>query len=87
MTFSRMLLDLYVAEEVPARFKHVPVSASPLSGFWAVNTSASDLLSSGVQLAGRLSTRVKVSVTSRQSRETTNDIARERQLEQASGDK
>ncbi|CAE7672347.1 unnamed protein product, partial [Symbiodinium necroappetens] len=80
---QEMLLDRYVAEELPTRFKHVPVSASPLSGFWAVRASVSDLPSAGVELAGRLSTRVKVSVTSRQSRETTNDLVRERQMEQA----
>ncbi|CAE7426975.1 unnamed protein product, partial [Symbiodinium sp. KB8] len=80
---QEMLLDRYVAEELPTRFKHVPVSASPLSGFWAVRASVSDLPSAGVELAGRLSTRVKVTVTRRQSRETTNDLARERQMEQA----
>ncbi|OLQ09084.1 Kinesin-like calmodulin-binding protein-like [Symbiodinium microadriaticum] len=50
-----------------------PVSASPISGFWAVKVTPSEGLAS--TLAGRLSTRVKVSVTSRQSWETTNDIA------------
>ena len=65
-SLPRMLLDRYVAEELPTRFKHVPVSASPLSGFWAVRASVSDLPSAGVELAGRLSTRVKVTVTRRQ---------------------
>ncbi|CAE7329537.1 unnamed protein product [Symbiodinium sp. CCMP2592] len=77
-----MVLDKYVAEELPARFKHIPASPSPISGFWAVKVGSDNLTSAGVQLSGRLSTMVRVDVITKQSRQTTNDIARERQMEQ-----
>ena len=86
MTFRRMMLDRYVAEELPPRFQHIPVSTSPISSFWAVKVGSDHLASTGVQASGRLSTLVRVDVTKKQSRQTTNDIARERQMEQASGD-